>query len=154
RIKNAVGVCDLIERRGAFGAVAPTRAWMLRVSFELLHLQALAVYIGQKPARRLAVEAGRRHERIAALLFLRPRARIQFYPIIPALLRRKHSQMNTARPWIKGFAPAFGFTPRRAHATIQLFRLLLLHILIERESMCAPSALRTISWCMTTSTEF
>src|ERR671939_331470 len=35
RIKDAVGVCDLVQGRRPFGAVAPARARMLRVALEL-----------------------------------------------------------------------------------------------------------------------
>src|SRR5207237_6228079 len=81
REEYAVGVCDLIQSRGPLRAVAPARAWVFGVALELLHAQSLSVHVCQQPARRLAVEARRRHEHVAPLTPLRPRARVQLNPI-------------------------------------------------------------------------
>ena len=97
RIQDAVGVGDLVERRRALGAVAPARARVLRVALELAHLQRLAVDVGEQPARRLAVEARRRDEHEALLHALRPRARVELDPVVPALLRRERGQVHAAR---------------------------------------------------------
>src|ERR1043165_3333569 len=48
RIKDKIRVRDLVERRRAFGAVAPARARMLWIALELLNLQALLIDVGQQ----------------------------------------------------------------------------------------------------------
>src|SRR6185295_5809473 len=63
--EDAVGVCHLVQSRGALGAVASPRARMLGVAFELLHFQGRAVDVGEQAARGLAVEAGRGDQQVA-----------------------------------------------------------------------------------------
>ena len=60
RIKDAIGIGNLIQRRRAFGAVAPSAPGILRIAFELLNLVCVFVDVGEQPARRFAVKAGRR----------------------------------------------------------------------------------------------
>src|SRR5262245_10704540 len=76
---------------------------MLRVALELLHLARDFVDVSQQATRRFAVEASGWDERVVPLLALRPRTRVQFGPIIPALLRRKRRQMTPARTRVEGF---------------------------------------------------
>ena len=80
------GIRDLVERGRAFGAVASARAGMLGVALELADLQRLFVDIGEKPAGRFTVEAGRGHEHVALLDSLRPGARVELAPVVPSLL--------------------------------------------------------------------
>ena len=96
-------------RRRALRAVAPARAGVLGVALELAYLQRVAVDVGQQPARRLAVEARRRHEHRAALHAPRPRARVELHPVVPAL-----ASAGT-RPDGRGWGP--GRTSRRAPAS-------------------------------------
>ena len=60
RIKNAIRIVDLIERRRTFGAIASARSRILRIAFELLNLIRVFVDVGKQPARRLAVKTCRR----------------------------------------------------------------------------------------------
>src|SRR6266478_3912513 len=58
RIKNAIRIGDLIQSRRSLGAIATARAWMLWITFKLLHLAGGFVDVGQQTASRFAVEAG------------------------------------------------------------------------------------------------
>src|SRR5207247_4622542 len=61
RIKNAIGIGDLIQRRRTFGAITSAAPRILRIAFELLNLVGLFIDIGQQPARGLAAETSGRH---------------------------------------------------------------------------------------------
>ena len=76
---------------------------MFGVTFKLLHFAGDFIDVGEEPARRLAVEARRRHQRIMPLDPLRPRPRIQLRPIAPPLLGRERRQMPPAWPGVEGF---------------------------------------------------
>src|SRR4030095_5429135 len=78
RIANALGVLDRVQRGRALGAVAAAAARVHRVALELLDLQRLLIDVGEQAARRLAVEADRRDERVATLDLLGPGDRIVF----------------------------------------------------------------------------
>src|SRR2546430_16625595 len=67
RMKYAIRIVDLIQRRRPFGAVAPARSGMLRVAFELLNLTRRLVDVGEQSTRRLAVKAGRRRQQVTPL---------------------------------------------------------------------------------------
>src|SRR6187402_953453 len=88
---------------------------MLRVAFELADLAGLAIDVGEETARRLAVEAGRRHQLVALLDPLRPRLRIELGPVVPAFVRRIGAELRTARTGVEGFAARFGLALRRLH---------------------------------------
>ena len=83
RVEDAVRVLDLVDRRGALGAVATARTRVVGVAFDLLDLAVLLVDVGDQAARCFAVEANRRHQRVVALHAARPCARIELGPIIP-----------------------------------------------------------------------
>src|ERR1044071_5521971 len=53
RIKNAIRIVDLIERRRPFSAVTSTASRILGIAFELLNLIRVFVDVGEQPARRL-----------------------------------------------------------------------------------------------------
>ena len=101
RVKDAIGIGDLVQSGGTLGAVASARTGVFRITFKLLDLAGDFVDIGQQPARRLAVEARCGHERIVPLDSSRPRARIELGPIVPPLLRRKGRQMPAARALVE-----------------------------------------------------
>jgi hypothetical protein len=91
---------------------------MLRITLELANLKGVLIDISQQAARRLAVEARRRHEHIALFYAARPCLRVQLYPIIPPLFRRKCGEVNAAWARIKGFAARFDFLSSSAHALV------------------------------------
>src|SRR5688572_21258901 len=80
---------------------------MFRIAFELLNLAGNLVNISKETARRLAVETGGGNEREVSFDAFWPRTRIEFSPIVPTFLRRKGSEMNTARALIERLS-AFG----------------------------------------------
>src|SRR2546423_687278 len=123
REEYAVGVCYLVECGRALRAVAPARAWVFGIALELLHGQGLSVHVRQKPARRLAVKARRRHKHVTPLTPLRPRARVQLHPVVPALLRRERGRVYAARPRIESLAARLRLLACRAHALVQLTQI-------------------------------
>src|SRR6267142_4891226 len=58
RIKNAVGIVNLVERCRTFSAIASARPRMLGIAFKLLNLASDLVDVSKQTAGRLAVEAG------------------------------------------------------------------------------------------------
>src|SRR6185369_2948133 len=86
-IKNTIRIGYLVECGWTFRTISSTRPGMFRIAFELLNFTSDFVDVSKQPARRLAVEASGGNDRVMPLLPLRPRARIQFRPIIPTLLR-------------------------------------------------------------------
>ena len=50
RIKNAIGIGDLVECRGTLGAVAPARSRMFGIAFKLLYFACYFVDIGKQAA--------------------------------------------------------------------------------------------------------
>src|SRR5581483_4504884 len=92
RVEDPVRIGDLVERRRPLRAVAPARARVLRVALQLSDLSGLFVDVREEAARRLAVEAGRRDERVAALDALGPRGRLELDPVVPALAGREGTE--------------------------------------------------------------
>src|SRR6185436_2697049 len=90
----------LVQRGRSLRAVAPARAGMFGIAFVLADLERLAIDVGEQAARRLAVEAGRRHEHVAALDAPRPRARVELRPVVPPLARRKGGEIGPAGSWV------------------------------------------------------
>ena len=125
RVKNAIWIVDLIQRRRAFGAVAPARSWILRIPFEFLNLVRVFVDVSKQSTRRLAVETSRRHKLITPLLTPRPRLRIQLRPITPAFFRRKRREMDTRRAGIEGFVVSLIGSHSPSHARNELSNSLL-----------------------------
>src|ERR1043165_1078093 len=60
RVKNAIRIGNLIERRRTFRAIAPAAPRIFRISFKLLNLSRLFVDVGEQSARRLTIETSRR----------------------------------------------------------------------------------------------
>src|SRR6185369_8589436 len=102
-IKNAIGISYLVECCRTFGAVTPTRSGMLRIALKLLNFASDLVDVSEQPARGFAVKASGGNDRVMPLLARRPRARIQFRPIIPTFLRRKRRKMAPTRTRVEGF---------------------------------------------------
>ena len=71
RRQDAIGVGHLVERRRPLGAVASARGGVLGVALELSDLERVAIDVREQAARRLAVEAGRRHQQVPALAAIR-----------------------------------------------------------------------------------
>jgi hypothetical protein len=69
---------------------------VVRVTLELGDLTGLLVDIGQHPARRLAVEAGGRYQRVAALDSFRPFVGVQLDVVVPVIGRREFAKSVTA----------------------------------------------------------
>jgi hypothetical protein len=87
-VQDALGVVDLVVGGGPLGAVAPAAAGVSGVALELADRERLLVDVGEQPARALAVEADRRHERVAPRDLLRPRLAVPLHPVVPAVRRR------------------------------------------------------------------
>ena len=85
RIQNALGVINLIQRGWALGAIAPARRRVMRVAFQLTDAIGFFVDPRHQPARGFAVEASGGHEAVVLVHFARPRFRVVFHPIVPAL---------------------------------------------------------------------
>src|SRR5262249_31578780 len=102
------GVPHLVERRRTLRAVAAARARVLGVALELPDLERVLVHVGEQAAGRFAVEAGRGHEQAAAFDALRPRARVELDPVVPALARRVGAERRAAGTGVEGLAPALG----------------------------------------------
>src|ERR1700686_685322 len=83
-IENALGVIDLVEGGGPFGAVASAAAGMGGVALELADEVGLLVDVGDQAASRLAVEAYRRDYRIMLFGLARPLRGIVLDPVVPA----------------------------------------------------------------------
>src|SRR5262249_26862013 len=88
RVTDPLGVLHLVQRGGALGAVASAAARMLRVALELRDAPGVAIDVGEEPAGRLAVEADRGDEPVAARHLLRPRQRVVLLPVVPPGGRR------------------------------------------------------------------
>ncbi|MEJ7722313.1 MAG: hypothetical protein WKF58_18615 [Ilumatobacteraceae bacterium] len=97
RVQDPLGIVHLVEGRRALGAVAATAGGMLGVALDLGDLAALLIDVGDEPARRLAVEARRRHEAVRALLALRPRLGVELVPVVPLLVRREVAKCRHRR---------------------------------------------------------
>ncbi len=111
RVKDPVGVGDLVEGRRALGAVASPRPRVLRIAFELADPPRVLVDVGQQAARRLAVEAGRRHQHVASLDSLRPGLRIELDPVVPPFLRREGGEVNPGGAGVEGLSSSLGRVP-------------------------------------------
>ena len=101
-LQDAVGVVDLVEGGGTLRAVPPTAAGVQRVALDLVDVEAFLVDVGQQSARRLAVEAHRRHEGVVALLKVRQVVGAVVHPIVP-LFRRREARQTPARGCVKVF---------------------------------------------------
>ncbi len=96
RVQDPLGVVDLVDRGRPLGAVAPTRARVRRVALELLDREVLVVDVGQQPARRLAVEADRRDQRVGVRHLARVRLGVVRDVVVPLLDRRVVAQRLVA----------------------------------------------------------
>src|SRR6185295_11587072 len=105
---DAARILDLVERRRALGAVLPARAGVMRVPLELPDLLRLAIDVRDEPARRLAVEARRRHEHVVPLDLPRPGGGLVLDPVVPLLDRRERLERCDL--------PAFGVASGRHRA--------------------------------------
>ena len=93
RIKDAIGIVNLIDRRRAFRAEPPAAGWMFRVSFKLGDLSGRLIDIGEKSARRLAVEADGGDDLVMLFDAARPGCGIVLDPVVPLLDRRTIRKM-------------------------------------------------------------
>ena len=84
RIEDALGVLHLIERGRALRAVAAATARVHRVALELLDLERGLIDVREESARRLAVEADRRDQRVTPLDLARPGNGVVLLPVVPA----------------------------------------------------------------------
>jgi len=78
-------ILNLIQRGRSLGAVPAARPGC-RVALEFPDLEGVAIDVGEQTACRLTVEAGGRHQHVAVLDTCRPRARIEFDPVVPRSL--------------------------------------------------------------------
>src|SRR5438876_3207263 len=97
RIKDALGVVDLIESRGPLGTIAAAAARMGGVALEFADAVGLFVDVGEQAASGLAVEAYRGDEGVVLLDFARPSCRVVLGPILPAFDRREAGE-TAGRP--------------------------------------------------------
>ena len=89
RIEDSLGVVDLVDGGGPLRAISAAAAGVERVPLETPDGVRLLVDVGEQPARRLAVEARGRDERVAPLDAHGPRARVELRPVVPFLGRRE-----------------------------------------------------------------
>ena len=94
RIKDAIGIMNLRDRRRALRAKASATGWMLRVALELRDLSGFFIDVGKKSARRLAVEANGRNKLVMLLDAARPGLSIVLDPIVPLFDRRVGREMT------------------------------------------------------------
>src|SRR5487761_600993 len=122
-VEAPVAIGHLVDRRRALGAVAASRAGVFGVALELAHLEGLAVDVGEQAARRLAIEAGGGHQHAVALDALRPGARVELLPVVPALPRREGGQVDATCSRVEGLAASLDGSPRRADPRLELAEL-------------------------------
>ena len=102
-MQDSIGIVDLIDCRRSFGTQSPAASWMQRVAFELADFAGGLIDIREQPARRLTIEAGRRHERIVFFDTLsRPAVRFDLGPIVPMLRRRGAGEQSIAARFRQG----------------------------------------------------
>src|SRR5579875_70691 len=90
RLKDAVGIVNLIDRRRTFGTEPAPTAWMQGIALEFADYICLFIYISKQAAGRFAVEAGRGNQPIVPLhTSVRPAPRLNLYPVIPLFRRRR-----------------------------------------------------------------
>ncbi len=89
RVQDPVRVGELVDRRRPLRTVAPPRPRVRRVALQLADRQVALVDVGQQPARRLAVEAGRRDEHVLPRHLARVRLRVELHVGVPRLRRRE-----------------------------------------------------------------
>ena len=77
----------------AFRTKASAAGWVLRVAFELRDLSGFLIDIGEKPARRFAVEADGGNKLVMLLDAARPGFGIVLDPVVPLLDRRTKGKM-------------------------------------------------------------
>ena len=93
RIKNAIRIVNLIDRRRPLGAQPPAAGGMHWVALKLRDLPGFFVDIGQQPASRFAVETNRGNQRVMFLDPPRPSLGIVLNPVVPLLHRRSRGKM-------------------------------------------------------------
>ncbi len=120
RVEDAIGIGDLIQRGGALGTVAASRARMFRVALELANLEGIFVDVGQQPTGRFAVEARRRYQHVAFLDALGPGLGVELDPIIPAFLGRERCEVDSARPGVESLAAGLGLGASGADTLVQI----------------------------------
>src|SRR5215469_14348597 len=99
RIKNTLGVIDLVESRRTFSTVASAAAGMCRIALEFADAAGLLIDICEQSAGGLAVETDCWNQAVMLAYLARPLRRVIFGPIVPAFRRRKTSE--TSRQWLK-----------------------------------------------------
>ena len=87
-VEDALRVFDLVDGGRPLGAVLTATSGMVRIAFELAHLERFVIDVGQKSASGLAVETDRGDDGVVALDFFRPPFWIVLDPIIPLLRGR------------------------------------------------------------------
>src|SRR5215472_9974819 len=97
---------------------------MLGVTFELAHLQRVAVDVGKEAACRLAVEAGGRDEHVALFFAFGPGARVELDPVVPALPGREGREVDPAGTGIEGLPARLGLGSGGLDALVQPAELL------------------------------
>ena len=83
RIKDAIGILELVRSDDPLRARAPAAARMHRVAFDLADVHLLLVDVGEDAARRLAVEADGRNDPVVAPILLRPARRLEVDVVVP-----------------------------------------------------------------------
>src|SRR5713226_3216470 len=95
RIKDAVGIMNLSDRRRTLRTKPSAACWMLRVTFKLRDLSRFLIDIGEKSASRFAVEAYGGNKLVMFFNAARPRSGIEFDPVVPLLHRRVRGEVAT-----------------------------------------------------------
>ena len=91
---------------------------MFGVAFKLSDGERFWIDIGQQAAGRLAVKTGGGNQHRALFDALRPGARIQLDPIVPALLGRKRREVVVTGAGIESLPPRLRILASGGHAFI------------------------------------
>src|ERR1700723_1851304 len=92
-IENAIGIVNLRDGGRTFGAQASTAGRMFWIAFELVDTAGFLIDVGEKTARRFAVEADSRDEVVMFFDAARPGFGVILLPVVPFLDGRIRGKM-------------------------------------------------------------
>jgi hypothetical protein len=107
-VQDALGVVDLVQRRGTLGAVPSPAGGMMRIALQLVDLAGLFVDPGDQTAVGLTVEARRRDELEAARDALGPGSGVVHLDVVPG------GRIGIAGETLSGWTAGVGHGDRRS----------------------------------------
>ena len=119
RVKDAVNVVDLVDRRWSLCAVAASASGMVGVAFKFADLARFLVHVRKQPTTRLTVEADGRHQRVAFGFASGPVLRLILGPVVPILVGREIREVWRSR--FDRFQVMFGVLVRKLGNDPQIF---------------------------------